>query len=289
MTDIEILDKIKAIVDDYIISNKNGWLCGGDDNKTDFKAYFFDKILDVFANIPLRPQDADSNGDIIPMACKEEKGDLISREALRKAFHNRIYYFNKSSWDEANAIIDNAPTVNPLTDGIWEAYSKIMDCEFELSDGFWITTPKGKKIYFEKKRPQGEWITKGYEPYGRCNICGGICEINNFCGNCGADMKGEKMSELEKLEKYLKEHNYNYKWNSVCKGHEGYPYQDQIIVYDDHNTRIWDAVCHFGSYGHEKGLLEIMGVIVDEEADGDSVKGWLTADDVIKRLETKNE
>ena len=95
----------------------------------------------------------------------------------------------------------------------------------------------------------------------------------------------QTMSELEKLEKYLKEHNYNYKWNSVCLGHEGYPYQDQIIVYDDHNTRLWDAVCHFGSYGHEKGLLEIMGIIVNEEENGDSVVGWLTADDVIKRLE----
>ena len=39
------------------------------------------------------------------------QGDLISREALRKAFHERIYYFNKSSWDEANAIINNAPTL----------------------------------------------------------------------------------------------------------------------------------------------------------------------------------
>ena len=92
------------------------------------------------------------------------------------------------------------------------------------------------------------------------------------------------MSELEKLEKYLKEHNYNYEWNSVFHGMEGYPEKDQIVVYDDHNRRIWDAVCHFGSYGHEPGLLEIMGVIVDEVEDGDTVVGWLTADDVIKRL-----
>lgn len=35
----------------------------------------------------------------------------------------------------------------------------------------------------------GEWITKGYEPFGKCNICGGICEINNFCGHCGVKMK----------------------------------------------------------------------------------------------------
>lgn len=36
---------------------------------------------------------------------------------------------------------------------------------------------------------QGEWITKGFEPFGKCNICGGICEINNFCGHCGVKMK----------------------------------------------------------------------------------------------------
>lgn len=61
--------------------------------------------------------------------------DLISREALRKAFHERIHYFNKSSWDEANSIIDNAPTVEP-TFGLF----KEMHC-----------AECGKK-------PQGEWI-----------------------------------------------------------------------------------------------------------------------------------
>lgn len=40
-------------------------------------------------------------------------GDCISREALRKAFHERIWYFDKSSWDEANALIDSSPTVEP--------------------------------------------------------------------------------------------------------------------------------------------------------------------------------
>lgn len=43
----------------------------------------------------------------------DTEGDLISREALRKAFHERIWYFDKSSWDEANALIDSSPTVEP--------------------------------------------------------------------------------------------------------------------------------------------------------------------------------
>lgn len=41
-----------------------------------------------------------------------------------------------------------------------------------------------------------------------------------------------------------------------------------------------DAVCHDGSYGREKGLLEIMGLVEDEE---DDVEGYLTAEEVFMR------
>ena len=44
----------------------------------------------------------------------------------------------------------------------------------------------------------------------------------------------------------------------------------------------WDAICHSGSYGHEQGLLEIMGTIV--RADDDDVEGWLTAEEILQRL-----
>lgn len=44
----------------------------------------------------------------------------------------------------------------------------------------------------------------------------------------------------------------------------------------------WDAICHDGSYGHNEGLLEIMGSIVQNEYD--SVEGYLTADEILKRL-----
>lgn len=43
----------------------------------------------------------------------------------------------------------------------------------------------------------------------------------------------------------------------------------------------WDAVCNDMSYGHECGLLEVMGSI---SADPDDVEGWLTADDILARL-----
>lgn len=44
----------------------------------------------------------------------------------------------------------------------------------------------------------------------------------------------------------------------------------------------WDAICHSGSYGHERGLLEIMGIIV--RVDDDEVEGWLTAEEILQRL-----
>jgi hypothetical protein len=74
-----------------------------------------------------------------------------------------------------------------------DAYSKIMDLEFEHSDEFWITTPKGKKIYFEKKRPHGEW---NYIQSGMCvcPFCGAMPHklYKNFCAKCGADMREDE-------------------------------------------------------------------------------------------------
>ncbi len=87
------------------------------------------------------------------------------------------------------------------------------------------------------------------------------------------------MNELEKLESFLIQNGYKHERIDYTTPH-GYD-QHQIIVYNDKHKRIWDAVCHYGSYGHSQGLLEIMGCIVRGK---DSVEGWLTADDVIKRF-----
>lgn len=53
---------------------------------------------------------------------------------------------------------------------------------------------------------------------------------------------------------------------------------------DNAGNEIGDAICHRGSYGHENGLLEIMGLGICVENDGDDVKGWMTADEVIQQL-----
>lgn len=107
------------------------------------------------------------------------------------------------------------------------------------------------------------------------------------------------MSELDKLEQYLKDHNYHYdridrdselipldEYESMIKnGMENlipaYGERHQIIVYKK-GIEWFDAICHWGSYGYEQGLLEIMGDISKTK---DKVEGWLTADEVIRRME----
>ena len=127
-------------------------------------------------------------------------GDLISREALKKEVENLVaggaerlkdYYENGSKKEENEWIggvydvwelIDNAPTV-PQPD---------------FKEGYKQAIRDGKTNF---TRPQGEWELAGMIYY--CSECGHYCEQggNNFCGNCGADMRTKKrMSEEEYLQ-----------------------------------------------------------------------------------------
>ena len=56
------------------------------------------------------------------------------------------------------------------------------------------------------------------------------------------------------------------------------------ICYPNNDGRVADAIQHFGSYGNAKNLLEIMGLLTEEEEKCDSVKGYLTAEDVFNRI-----
>lgn len=53
------------------------------------------------------------------------------------------------------------------------------------------------------------------------------------------------------------------------------------VWYPSKKIHICDAICHRWSYGHEKGLLEIMGLTTDPE----DVEGYLTAEEVFKRIQ----
>lgn len=101
-----------------------------------------------------------------------------------------------------------------------------------------------------------------------------------------------KKSELDKLEEYLKNNDWSYTrkdedWRIVHAGKKAEHSLHQIIVYNKTSgKRFFDAICHKGSYGYDNGLLEVMGEIVKDDYD---VEGWLTAAEIIKRLEEKEE
>ncbi len=59
----------------------------------------------------------------------------------------------------------------------------------------------------------------------------------------------------------------------------------QVIYPEDGEERVMDAIEHFGSYGHEDDLLEIMGLLTPEEREHDSILGWLPAESVCSRIE----
>lgn len=103
------------------------------------------------------------------------------------------------------------------------------------------------------------------------------------------------MTELDKLQEYLVAKGFRFERTDTPapeelkvvygdRWKEGIGERHQIVVYGKDEHIAWDAICHWGSYGWEKGLLEIMGTIVRPDA-GDEVEGWLTAQDIIKRLE----
>lgn len=104
--------------------------------------------------------------------------------------------------------------------------------------------------------------------------------------------------EMEKLINYLKDNDISFeifpfridRINPItCKDDTHYYAQVCCPVYDL-NLRSWDAVCHPGSYGFEKGLLEIYGdILTDEDLAMDSVVGYLTAENVIYRIKLKGD
>lgn len=144
-------------------------------------------------------------GMSMPMP-ERPQGDLISREALLKAFEIEELYWGK----RIISIIDNAPTVSLPNEQIISDIPKDYLYDTETTD-FYVYRNKytGKEIHIVKnppsyildKRPQGEWVDD------RCSVChceplrkftepagldGGswISTPMKYCPSCGAEMKG---------------------------------------------------------------------------------------------------
>lgn len=87
--------------------------------------------------------------------------------------------------------------------------------------------------------------------------------------------------EILKLHKMLTEDNIPHHFDDDFfeNGIEAY----NIIIKRD-GQQLCDVIYHYGSYGYNSGLLEIMGGLTLEESENDSVLGYLTAEEVFKRF-----
>lgn len=83
-------------------------------------------------------------------------------------------------------------------------------------------------------------------------------------------------TEIDKLAKGLEERGIKFERRQLYSGYQ--------IVADG-----WDAVCHEYSYGHESGLLEVMGRKVMDPHMLDSVEGYLKAGTILQRLDKQRE
>lgn len=88
--------------------------------------------------------------------------------------------------------------------------------------------------------------------------------------SCGIEID---YTEMVRLELLLQEAKIPYQMDYVM----GMP---SVRYYGHGDELICDAICHRGSYGHEIGLLEIMGLTRND----DSVEGWLTSEEVFDRI-----
>lgn len=110
---------------------------------------------------------------------------------------------------------------------------------------------------------------------------------------------GPNLTELDKLHEYLKAHGYRVERCdetpsaslAACYESMGKPASEgerhQLIVRNKDGSVFFDVICHHGSYGYEWGLLEIQGpgnLLLDRKY---SVEGYLSADEIIRRLETR--
>ena len=97
------------------------------------------------------------------------------------------------------------------------------------------------------------------------------------------------MSELDILTQYLKDHNIPFE-RYDCGKRDDIKLDDEYTFHIDRHQIcvpnqqyiLWDVICQEGSYGYRDGLLEACGDIVEVD---DVVEGYLTAQDIIERIE----
>lgn len=102
-----------------------------------------------------------------------------------------------------------------------------------------------------------------------------------FCIEHGREMRVKpKYNEIFKLKSMLEENHIPFEWIEHDDLRNGY----QICYPEKDEKRVCSVIEHSFSYGNEKDLLEIQGLLTADEEECDSVLGNLTAGDVFQRI-----
>lgn len=97
-----------------------------------------------------------------------------------------------------------------------------------------------------------------------------------------------EFKEIFKLRDMLDKANIEYKFTDRTQKLGITEYTDyHLELFDEDGIRYLSVIQSFGSYGREKDLLEIMGLLTPEEQEVDSVVGFLTAENVFERIKRK--
>ena len=83
-------------------------------------------------------------------------------------------------------------------------------------------------------------------------------------------------NEINRLHQMLLDAEIPHEFSPYMGGHH--------IIYSRNGQRVCSAIEHDYSYGHEYDTIEIMGLLTAEEAERDSVVGWLSAAEVFNRI-----
>ena len=90
---------------------------------------------------------------------------------------------------------------------------------------------------------------------------------------------GRKYNEIFKLKEMLERAKIPFDFSELYGGYH-------IVYPTDGDERICSVIEHDGSYGREKDLLEIQGLMTKEELEETqgTVLGYLTAENVFQRI-----
>ena len=124
---------------------------------------------------------------------------LIDADYLKTWFGEKDLY----TYDYIIGIINDAPTIKPEA----KLLAEVKLPKEELQE---LVDEVEEKIRAEMEQPErktGKWLRSGscIFPY-ECDRCGDTNErATPFCPNCGADMRGNRMSDLEIAKKVITE------------------------------------------------------------------------------------